>query len=66
MKRNLKAGLIVHTDATFIKNLQMLTFLPPAVEVCEWVQRPEDRLQGKIFHLRKSEGHQLLKTQHVS
>lgn len=48
------------------KNLQMLTLLPPAVEVCERVQRPEDRLRGKIFHLRKSEGHQLLKTQHVS
>lgn len=38
------------------KSIQMLTLLPPAVEACEWVQWPEDRLRGKIFPFEKKWG----------
>lgn len=55
---------ILHFQIT----LQRMFFnlLHPAVELKQWVEEATKTERAhKLFHLRKSAGHQLLKTQHV-
>lgn len=56
-----------------LENLQrmFLNLLHPAVEPCEWADEArmengaKEKRGRKLCHSRKSEGHQLHKTQHV-